>query len=247
MHARLALAGVDSETTTAREKGTGTHALVFETRRVITYSPPPSPDAKPGAKPKRAVRSGKAWDAFKAANAGALILSRTEYEAANRMADAVRADPRAMDVLNATHERRILWSSMGRACRTTPDAASYLEFATELKTTACADPDRFTWQAIRMGYHAQMAWHLAGIIGAGLGQPEAAYIVAVESAPPWPVTVLKLTERALDKGTALCSLWFERLLGFERSGQWPPYAQHVVDLDVPDDDLELTFGDVEAA
>jgi hypothetical protein len=234
MHARMALAGVDSETTTAREKGTATHAILFETAPVVFY---------PGK-----TRRGKEWEAWKALRRrGELIVSRSEYEAANRMVEAVRANPLAVEVLRGTRERSIFWQSMGRACRTTPDVASYLEFATELKTCACADPVKFTWQAIRMAYHAQMAWHLGGIINAGLGQPANAYVVAVESAPPWPVTVLKLTERALDKGQALCALWFEKLLGFERSGQFPPYAQHVVDLDVPDDDLELSFADVEAA
>jgi hypothetical protein len=235
MHARMALAGKGDPTTTAMEKGSATHAILFATAPVVFF---------PGK-----ARRGKEWETWKALRRrDELIVSRSEYEAANKMADAVRSHSLAMDVLNGTHERTILWDSMGRTCRTTPDAASYLEFATELKTCACSDPQRFVWQAIRMHYHAQMAWHLGGITNAGLGQPANAYVVAVESAPPWPVTVLRLTDRALDKGQALCQLWFEKLLGFERSNQWPAYAGHVVDLDVPDDDdLNLTFGDVEAA
>lgn len=234
MHARMALAGKGDATTTAKEKGSATHAIVFDTAPVVFF---------PGK-----ARRGKEWEAWKALRRrGEIIVTRTEYEAANRMADAIRSHSLAMDVLNGTHERTILWQSQGRGCRTTPDAASYLEFATELKTCQCSDPQRFTWQAIRMAYHAQMAWHLGGITNAGLGQPERAFVVAVESAAPYPVTVLQLTERALDKGQALCQLWFERLLGFERSQQWPPYSQVVVDLDVPDDDLALDFGDVEAA
>jgi hypothetical protein len=246
-HAQLAIAGDSKKPTQSMEKGTAVHALVFGTRRVIPYTPPPDPKAKPGSSPKRVVRNGKTWDAFKAANPDTEILAPADYDKAQRMAEAVRACPLALDVLRGTQERTLLWTSQGRTCRTTPDAASYMEFASELKTCSCSDPQRFAWHALRMHYHAQMAWHLEGIAGAGLGQPRTAYVVAVESAAPYPVTVLQLTERALEAGEKLCRLWFERLIGCEKTGEWPPYAQSVVPLDVADEDFdlsELTFAEV---
>jgi hypothetical protein len=75
-------------------------------------------------------------------------------------------------------------------------------------------------------------------------KPLAAYVVAVESTPPFPVTVMRLTDRALDQGERLCTSWMETLLNCEASNFWPPYAQSIVPLDVPDDP-EIEFSDGE--
>lgn len=231
-HARLALMGEGDDETRSMERGSATHALLFETVPVVAY---------PGA-----VRRGKEWEAFQANHADDLIVTAADYEKANRMADAVRANYLAQDVLRGTREKTLLWKDGGRECRATPDVADYLNHVTELKTCATADPQRFTWQALRMHYHAQLAWYLDAVVACGLGRPQAAYIVAVESSAPWPVTVLRLTDRALEAGRRACRLWFERLRGCERTGEWPAYSQSVLDLDVPDE-FELDFGDSEAA
>lgn len=236
-HARLALSGAELEDeTAAMERGTSTHAILFGTRKVVAY---------PGKQ-----RRGKEWETFQALHRNAEILTARGYECASRMAEAVSRSKLAMAVLAGSREQRILWQQQGRACRTTPDVASYLEYVTELKTTACADPARFQWHALRMHYHAQLAWHQTGVVSAGLGNPHSAFIVAVESAAPYPVTVMRVTDRALEAGEKLCRLWFERLIGCEKTNEWPwpeAYAQTVVDLDIPDDEPELIFGSVEAA
>lgn len=245
-HARLVLRGEEGESTREMQRGTAVHAILFETKRVIRYT---VEDAKAyGGKPegKKVSRQGKAWEAFEAANIDAEILGGEEYEKAHRMADAVRADKLAMSVLGGTRERTILWDHLGRRCRATPDAAEYDSHVTELKTSSTSDPVRFTSHALRMHYHGQLAWQLDGVIASHLGRPSAAFVVAVESAPPFPVTTLRLTERALEKGRGLYHLWLERLLSCERANEWPSYAQSVVDLDVPED-AGYTFTDSEGA
>jgi len=197
-----------------------------------------------GGKPVKqfeGIRRGKAWDAFEAEHAGSIILNPTEFEKAVAMTAAVLNNEMAVRYLGGVREQTLLWEHAGRQLQSTPDAARYTEHVTELKTCATSAPALFSSQAVRMSYTAQLGMQMDGIKACGLGDPADAYIVAVESSAPYPVTVFKLTDRAIDKGRALYRSWLETFLNCERSGHWPSYSQTIVDLDVPDDDLELTF------
>jgi hypothetical protein len=158
------------------------------------------------------------------------------------MADAVRANPEARALLTGTREKTILFDSLGIPCRVTPDVVGP-GCVVELKTTADASPRRFPWHALRMQYHAQLAWQIHGVRQSGQGTPDRAFIVAVESSAPYAVTVLRLTDRALEHGERAFRLWMEQLKVCLESDRWPGYSDAIVDLDVPDDELELTFGD----
>lgn len=191
------------------------------------------------------TRRGKAWEQFRADHDGAEIVTASELEAAIPIIEAVRAHDAAMRLLTSgAVKKRIHWDWLGRACSGEPDVAG--KVLVDLKTTRDAEPGRFTKQALWYSYHAQLAFYRLGMVCSGAEPPAQAFIVAVETAPPYPVTVLQLTERAIEQGERLCRVWMERLLACEESNQWPGYVQTVVDLDVPED-LELTFGDEEAA
>ncbi len=234
-HGRFSLDGGEDDETTAMERGTAVHAMIFGTRKVIGYHAGKN-------------RSGKTWEAFEAEHAGIEILTAKEFDKASRMAEAVRANPLAMDVLfsnGAVHEQRFPWQFMGHDCEGTPDVRAPA-YVAELKTSVSAQPDRFRWQVLRMHYHAALAWYMQGVALSGLGQPQAAYIVAVESSPPHPVTVHRLTPRTLDLGARLVRLWMERLIGCEAAGEWPGYAQSILELDL-EEDVPLIFGEEVAA
>lgn len=189
-------------------------------------------------------RRGNAWKEFAAEHAGEKILTRTEADDAMRIAAAVRSNPLAMKILEGEHEKRLEWDYLGRACQGHLDVLVPGVRVAELKVTNDASPDRFTWQAIRMAYHCQLAWY------GNAAQVEQAHVVAVEDKAPHVVTVMELTPRILDQGRKLCHLWMERLLGCEHANRWPGYVETVVDLDSPGDmsDLDgLTFGEDEAA
>lgn len=240
VHGYQARFGVEPEETYAMERGTAVHALLFGTRKVTGY---------PGA-----TRRGKEYEAFVAAHSDTEILTGAEYDKARRMADALRESDVAKPFLTGETEKKLLFNWMGEACRSTPDVRG-ADFVTELKTCAISEPSRFNWHALRMHYHAQMryetlaaAWEISGHdIARALDLTPigrvSAYIVAVEATEPHPVTVFKLTQRALEQGEKLLVLWMERLRGCEKSQQWMPYVSSVVDLDVPDEALELTYGD----
>jgi hypothetical protein len=210
--------------------GKGVHAMTF--------------GDKPIAKWTGKVRRGKEWDQFRdfhEAN-GAVILSAKEYARSRAIADALKAHHEASLLLfakGAEREQTILWEQLGRKRRSTPDVRTR-HYVCELKTTRCAQPARFVRDGLYRGYAAQVADQMLAVEYATGHKPDKGYIVAVESEPPYAVTVFELTQRALDQGEALCRGWLERLLVCEQAGHWPGYCEAIELFDVPDDDAAMS-------
>ncbi len=224
----------DWEPTLAMRIGTGAHSLILGGPKLVVY----------GGK----VRRGKDWDAFKLANADAIILSSSEVRRAESIAAAVRADEVASRVLFASgmvYEHTILWEQFGRSRRCTPDAMNK-SIIVDVKTTRDASLERFKWDAIRMGYHVQLADYAAAFEHKNGHPPRDVYIVAVENVAPYGCSTWRLTPGALDKGGRMARGWLEQLIACEASGEWPGYAPSVVDFDVPIDETDLIFDDDES-
>ena len=183
-------------------------------------------------------RAGKVWEGFQAdaAEAGAaVILNEREHAHATAIANALRRHTRAMDLLfdGTAVEGRIDWTWLGRAVRSTPDAVGPKRIV-DLKTTQTAKPDLFVRQGLRLFYHAQAALYRTCFDEMPGMQPEReCFVVAVEKSPPFPVTILRFTDEALDVGARLCRLWMEQLLGCELMNEWPGYSESDVAFDVP--------------
>lgn len=204
----------------AMERGTAVHALLFDTRKVCGY---------PGK-----ARYGKEYEKFAAERQDCEILTMTEYDKARRMADAARASTLAAPYLQGVCEQTIHFRWMGVDCRSTPDVRGG-DYLTEVKTSSSAEPEKFTWHALRMAYHAQM--RMEQIASGGQKQ---CFIVCIESDPPHPVTVFQIDKRTLELGEKLLVLWMERLKASEAAGQFPPYTQMVWPLSAPEE-LELDY------
>lgn len=227
-HYMCALQRDRSLQTSTQKLGTAIHALVLGGRKVIEY-------------PKR--RSGKEWDAFVMQYSGEIILSSSEYDRALGCAGSVIRNRDAMALLQGKREEELPeWSILGRKCGGRPDVLGD-GYVTELKTGQTSHPSWFVRQAIRMGYHAQLAWYRHGANESAIAIKDA-YIVAVEQTPPFVVTPMQLTQRALEAGDKQWRIWFEQLIVCEDDNHYPGYTQSVVEFDVPElDDVEFTFGD----
>lgn len=223
--------GMTVRQTQSIERGTATHSLLLGGKRIIGY---------PGK-----VRRGKDWEQFKEFNYDAEILTMKDYDRANRMAESVMRNAQAMSVLKGSREVELGWKIGDRQCGGRVDVIGST-YSTELKTGVTSDPRRFMWMALRMGYPAQVAWYRNGIKLAGLGEKKDAFVVMVEQEAPHVVTTFQVTPRALEQGERQWRGWFEMLMNCERSNAWPGYSEAMVPLDVPEDDVELTF-DEEAA
>lgn len=217
-------AAVNDWESTSMETGTAADALLLGGQQVLAYPGP--------------VRRGKEYEAFCAANPGALIVTQAEAAKALGIAEAVTACPYAVRLLAGVRQETLYWDFAGRPCRGTPDVRGD-GFLTDLKTGETSDPKFFPFKVKRFHYHAQLAFYETGCSLAG--HPiEESYIVAVEQAPPHVVTIFRLTPNLIELGARLWRLWFEQLLVCEASGEFPPYSQSVVDLDLPDDgDIDL--------
>lgn len=193
------------------------------------------------------TRRGKAWEAFATEHEDEDIFTASELEEATPIADSLHR-PEHTEALallvSGKIKERFKWKWLGRECSGEPDVAPLETGAplVDLKTCRSAAPERFTGDALRYAYHAQLAWYRNGLRCAGRPEPRECYIVACESTAPYPVTVFRLTPRALDMGERLCRLWMETLLSCEATNDWPGYVQSAVDLDVAEE-TELTYGD----
>lgn len=230
LHYLSAIREPDDSDSLARRIGRGAHALMFG-QPVVVY---------PGK-----VRSGKQWDAFKAEHDGkSEILNQREMNQALRMVDALNENTLSRSLLldGTTCEQRIDWRYLGRSCRSTPDAYKP-DVVTDLKSTRVMPPARFVSAATKLAYHAQLAFYSEALRSTGKANPSMAFIVAVESVPPYSVTVLELTPRALEMGKRTYRLWFEELLGCEASDSWPGYSDGAIPFDVVDEDDEFDMDD----
>jgi hypothetical protein len=226
----------------AMRKGTGVHSfLIGDESQVVLF---------PGK-----VRNGKAWDQFEADHPGKTILNKTELGPVLGMRDAIRRHPRAMALLDGVRETRIEWETLGRKCAGTPDVVRLLgggrKGLTELKTSVSSHPQKFMWQAKKLAYHGQCDWYGDGLersMAYGAGPVDETHIVVVESTAPYPVTVIAVSPRQLNKGRRLNRIWLETLLGCERTAHFPGYVESDVTWDDEDDDAEqggdgLDWGD----
>jgi hypothetical protein len=218
--------------------GSGVHALLLGKPTAVFDQP-----AKKGK--GKAPRNGAAWQEFQERHRGCVILTPKEMKRAGAVSSSIEQHEAARRLLlsdNVIREQTIEWDWLGRACRSTPDARSAYSLV-DLKTTRCAEPQRFSWEARQRGYHAQLAFYRLAIESKVGIAPLDCHLVAVESLPPYAVTVFRLTSRAIERGEALCRGWMERFLVCEAANQWPSYADEPVEMDVPDDDLDLVFDD----
>ena len=216
-----------------KERGTALHALVLGGPKVIKY------DEK--------QRRGSYWEEFQKKHpADAHILTAKEFEKTHRMALNILASNAAKPILRGAHEAVIDWNWCGRDCQSHVDILG-TEHIAELKTCESAEPERFKWQSLRLGYHAQLAFYRMAAYATGktnrIDVP--CYIIAVESKPPYPVTLHKMSEELLYKGEIMCRGWMERLIQCEESGDWPGYSQAITEMTAPQDDPELIYPDEE--
>ncbi len=176
-------------------------------------------------------RRGNAWKEFKEANAHRDISTKAEVEKATRIANAVITHPIASQFLDGKMEVPVEWKQYGRKCATRGIDVLGRTFIADLKTTSTVRPYQFLRGAERYGYHAQLAMYLDAAASIG-HRVEEAYVIAVETEPPYDVAVFRLTQNILEQGRRKVRLWFEMLRACEESNEWPGHTQSIVDWDV---------------
>lgn len=197
--------------------GSAAHQLVLGVGPGIAIIPPTS-RAKADQETHKAAKE-------KARAEGQIPVTREQYDAIERMADAI-----------ATHETAMRLLSDGR-----PEVSAYamddetgvlrrarfdwlgVGVLSDLKTAASAEPWAFAGAAAKFGYHMQAAWYLD--LARDLGHPAEAFaFLVVEKEPPHLVEVYELDAAAIARGRDLNRRALERFRDCTASGIWPGYT-----------------------
>lgn len=147
---------------------------------------------------------------------------------------AVTAHPAAMTVLGGLQtEYTIQWQGhAGVQCKARLDAVGDGKVV-DLKTTS-RPLDRFYVEAAQYHYHGQLAYYLDGAISAQVLPPgSVAYIVAVETRPPYDVGVFLLSEQDVQAGRVLYRHCIDQLQACTATGLWPGRYPTIAPLSLP--------------
>jgi len=188
------------------------------------------------------VRRGKLWDEFATEHKDDDIVTSSEWTSGEQIAEAVVKHPEAARLLTGKREVPMQWEHAGMAFATRGVDVIGDGFITELKSTQSAEPSRFSRLSINMFYHCQMVLYRQGAAELKLVAPGAdLFIVGVESKPPYPVSVLHITQPVIELAAKTLALWCERLRSCQENDYWPGYSEAVVEMGLPawmSDDVE---------
>ena len=225
---KWALDHPDHASTPAMMMGTATHTAVLEPHRMKTDYVLWETGAK----------RGKAWDAFEEANAGKVILSRSEFEDVKGMRSAICGHaPAARFLEHGLAEVTMQWVDpiTGRPMHGRIDWLTYLDgqfWLCDLKTTRNSSRRKFTSDAFGLGYHLQFGLYCDGFHT--LTEEFPGFVaLAVESAAPYEPAVYVATEDFLTRGHDDYQRVLATLQECEATNVWPARATEEMDLDLP--------------
>lgn len=222
-HMYAVMTQAHDEPTPAMVKGRHIHTAILEPVKMADYV------VWPGS-----ARRGKEWDKFAADNANREIITKDEQDELHLISNAVHSHRTAHGLLcGVTTEQPLFWSepTYGSAqCR--PDAFNR-SVLIDIKSTSGITPREFGRQFIGLGYEIQLGWYWHGLRANGV-KPFAAYIIAVESKPPYDVAVYEVPLWLIDRGYAEA----DRIACAYRAccacECWPGVADDIQPLQVPE-------------
>lgn len=228
LHPRLGgVAGDDSDATDEMDAGHAAHAMFLRGEGAIEVIPFADYRTKE-AKALRDVARAK----------GKIPLKVAKYESVLRIVEALEAfRQRTGAFTRGKPEQTLIWrEEPGFWCRAKVDWLPDDPGAPlwDLKTTGGRATPR-NWGRIAFDVGADMqAVHYARGAEIIRGEPPAGMCFAVvEQKPPHGIRVFRITEAGREIGEAKCAEGRERWLQSVRSGEWPLYADEIVDIEPP--------------
>ena len=194
--------------------GTATHTLVFEPHNADSVWCGPE------------TRRGLDWKRKKleAEEAGALLLTEGDYRLAADMAEAVRSNRAAAELLSGdlVCEASIFAKdpSTGVEMRCRPDGwRRDIGALIDLKTTIASDPEGFAKQCANLGYHIQDMFYRRCMENAGF-EVDRFIFIAVQKTRPHLVGIYELDWASLDEGKAAVEYALEKYRKASESNEW---------------------------
>lgn len=174
------------------------------------------------------------------------IIAPAVYEQILSIRSSVLSNPIACKLLlpdeGAVTEASMFWSDekTGVRCRGRIDAipakdSEYGAVLADLKTTR--DCGAFAKSAYDFGYYRQAAFYLSGYARGELSPWEiertAFAIVAVESTPPFGLSIFQFSDEALDLGNSEIDELLAIYKHCQDTNEWPGYEQGIQELSLP--------------
>lgn len=218
----------------AFDLGTAVHTLVLEPREAHSVWCGPE------------TRRGNAWKERKdeADAAGAILLTEAEYKQASDMANAVRANPAAAELLGgdlvaeASVFARDEVNGVDLRCR--PDGwRKDIAAIVDLKTTVDPSPSGFAKQVVNFGYHIQEAFYRQ-VMALDGHEVDRFIFVAVGKEAPYPVGVYELDWASLHEGEAAVQYAVEQFARAQKTGVWDYGYGELMTLQIPPYALKFT-------
>ncbi len=208
--------------------GTATHLAILETDKLAERVA--CIDAKD-------YRTKAAQEARELAYESRLVpLLPHQLELVRHLAEAVRADPWAADLLDgAEPELSIFWDAdHGIRCKARPDFVTRDGAVIgDVKTCPTANPRDFQRAAFNMGHFLRAPWYMDGYEIA-MGQRVHDYwFILVGKEPPHLVSTIRLGERAREWGRMMVRRALSLFDQCQRSGDWPNYCPEPATLELP--------------
>ncbi|MBU2048816.1 MAG: PD-(D/E)XK nuclease-like domain-containing protein [Gammaproteobacteria bacterium] len=207
-HMRLAVTGARPEPTDAMLRGSLLHLAILEPGRLAT-----------DVAAYEGRRAGLAWEGWRDAHAGQLLVRPGDLDTATAVAAAVRRHPDASRLLaGCAYEHVQQWTGDGYGQAKARLDAYAAGRVVDLKTTGrLGAVDR---ALIRDGYHLQLGWYCHGA-AALTGALHDAFIVWAETVPPHDVLVTQLGYDLLEYGEREAVRLATEYRACERAGVWP--------------------------
>lgn len=162
--------------------------------------------------------------------AGLTPVSSEMVEQAQRIRDALHADPVIGEVLAAmdpaASQQPHFWEDeAGRPCRCLPDVVTSDGRLFDLKKTRSALPRRFYWQAKDLAYDLQLAHLALGHEHRHGRAPLEVGVIAFEWEEPFDCSLLILDAQDLAIGLERREEAFRRIAECQASGIWPSHGR----------------------
>lgn len=192
-----------------------------------------------GVTEEQKVRRGAVWEAFKKANEGLILLTKSEQAEVADAVDGVYACNVARDYLCADGKTEVsmFWVDesdrywKGRIDKLIKTA--HTAKIVDLKKTRCCSSRRFGSQAYALSYHIKAAIYVSGYQTLTGVRPKFKW-VAIEAKRPFECAVYRATPDVLTIGGEQMMGLVRTLEECERTQNWPPEQEQEEDLILPE-------------
>jgi exodeoxyribonuclease VIII len=219
------------EQTAAMRLGSAVHTAVLEPEKFdAEFVVAPVVD-------KRTKKGKEQWAEFCEASAGKDVLTGQEGETIQRIRDAVFAHPAARACLQVPGqaEKSVFWrdSATDELCKCRPDWWRNDGIIVDLKTTRDAAPESFSKSAYQYRYHVQAGYYMDGLELATGERPRGFVFIAVETAPPYLVSVYAADDQMVLFGQVQYRKDLDLYAQCKAKNMWPGFPEEVLSLHLP--------------